>query len=80
MERNIRGGTIYNKFVFELRHPISLNPNATTTFICGNNGDLIGIRKNSQDLHLYNYDFKVFEEKYNVITIQNGMAGLMIQN
>ena len=41
MERNIRGGTIYNKFVFELRHPISLNPNATIfglTFIeAGNN-------------------------------------------
>ena len=28
-EKNIRGGTIYNKFVFELRHPISLNPSAT---------------------------------------------------
>ncbi|GIS31491.1 MAG: hypothetical protein Ct9H90mP3_2870 [Flammeovirgaceae bacterium] len=26
IERNIRGGTIYKKFVFELRHPISLNP------------------------------------------------------
>ena len=41
MERNIRGGTIYNKFVFELRHPISLNPNATIfglTFLeAGNN-------------------------------------------
>ena len=41
MEKNIRGGTIYNKFVFELRHPISLNPNATIfglTFIeAGNN-------------------------------------------
>ena len=41
MEKNIRGGTIYNKFVFELRHPISLNPNATIfglTFVeAGNN-------------------------------------------
>ena len=41
IERNIRGGTIYNKFVFELRHPISLNPNATIfglTFVeAGNN-------------------------------------------
>ena len=41
IERNIRGGTIYNKFVFELRHPISLNPNATIfglTFLeAGNN-------------------------------------------
>ena len=26
---NVRGGTIYNKFVMELRYPISLNPSAT---------------------------------------------------
>ncbi|MBU2915595.1 MULTISPECIES: BamA/OMP85 family outer membrane protein [Reichenbachiella] len=25
----IRGGTLYNKFVFELRYPVSLNPSAT---------------------------------------------------
>ena len=40
-ERNIQGGTIYNKYVFELRHPISLNPTATiygSTFVeAGNN-------------------------------------------
>ena len=29
LDKNIRGGTIYNKFVFELRHPVSLNPSAT---------------------------------------------------
>ena len=28
-EKNIKGGTIYNKYVFELRYPISLNPAAT---------------------------------------------------
>ena len=28
-EKNIQGGTIYNKYVFELRYPISLNPSAT---------------------------------------------------
>ncbi|MFY0626479.1 MAG: BamA/TamA family outer membrane protein [Reichenbachiella sp.] len=28
-ENNIRGGTIYNKFVMELRYPVSLNPSAT---------------------------------------------------
>jgi len=26
---SIRGGTVYNKFVFELRYPVSLNPTAT---------------------------------------------------
>lgn len=37
----IRGGTVYNKFVFELRYPLSLNPSATiyvTSFLeAGNN-------------------------------------------
>lgn len=28
-ENNIQGGTIFNKYVFELRYPISLNPQAT---------------------------------------------------
>ncbi|MDA0193461.1 MAG: BamA/TamA family outer membrane protein [Bacteroidetes bacterium] len=28
-ETGIRGGTVYNKFVFELRYPVSLNPTAT---------------------------------------------------
>ena len=28
-ETGLRGGTVYNKFVFELRYPISLNPTAT---------------------------------------------------
>ncbi|WP_245907041.1 BamA/OMP85 family outer membrane protein [Reichenbachiella versicolor] len=28
-ERNIRGGTLYNKFTMELRYPVSLNPSAT---------------------------------------------------
>ncbi len=28
-ENRIRGGTIFNKFVFELRYPVSLNPSAT---------------------------------------------------
>lgn len=27
--KNIQGGVIYNKFVFELRYPVSLNPSAT---------------------------------------------------
>jgi len=72
--------TKYGKITFEYNTiETPLNTNSNTTFICGTTGDLIGIRKNSQDLNLYNFDFKVFEEKYNVITIQNGMAALMIQ-
>ncbi len=73
--------TKYGKITFEyntIETPV--NPNSNNTFICGVTGEIIGIRKNAQDLNLYNFDFKVFEEKYNVITIQNGNCGLMIQN
>ena len=28
-ETSVRGGTVFNKFVFELRYPISLSPTAT---------------------------------------------------
>ena len=40
-ENGLEGGTIYNKYVFELRYPLSLNPSATiyiTSFLeAGNN-------------------------------------------
>jgi outer membrane protein insertion porin family len=40
-DNGIQGGTVYNKFVFELRYPLSLNPSATiyvTSFLeAGNN-------------------------------------------
>ena len=43
---DIRGGTIYNKFVFELRYPVSLNPSATIYLLtfteAGNNWKSFG--------------------------------------
>ncbi|MDI9356881.1 MAG: BamA/TamA family outer membrane protein [Chitinophagaceae bacterium] len=51
---NINGGTIFNKFVFELRYPISLNPSATIyalTFLeAGNNFNVI---RNYNPFNLY---------------------------
>lgn len=42
---NLRGGTVFNKFVMELRYPVSLNPSATiyalTFFEGGNNWENI---------------------------------------
>ena len=73
--------TKYGNITFEyntIETPV--NPNSSVTYLCGDDGQLIGIRKNTSELNLYNYDFKIFEEKYNVITIQNGMTHLMIQN
>lgn len=54
-----------------------LDPSGSYTNICDENGFVIGTRKNTYDMNLWNYDFKVFEEKYNMIIIQGGLIGLM---
>ena len=71
----------YNKVTFEYNTiTVPINEDATATFICGNDGELIGIRQDVTELNAYNFDFKVFEERYNVITIQNGNISLMLTN
>jgi len=71
----------YEKITFEYNtiEPPN-NPNFTSDITCDTNGDIIGIRKSSEEMNKYNYDFKVFEEKYNVLTIQGGNINLMISN
>lgn len=46
-------------------------------FICDLNGNAIGFRKTSAILNEYNFDLRIFEERYNVIIIQGGRLGLM---
>ena len=41
------------------------------------NGNAIGFRKTSAILNEYNFDLRIFEERYNVIIIQGGRLGLM---
>ena len=40
-------------------------------------GTIIGVRKEVYKLNKYNYDLKVFEERYNVIKISSGTIGLL---
>jgi hypothetical protein len=54
------------------------NPNATYTPICDADGNEIGTRKNLWQLKEYNFDLRIFEERYNVLEIQSGMGGLKI--
>ena len=56
------------------------NQNANVQIICDGNGELLGIRQDSNEVYDYNYDFKVFEERYNVITISNGSITMMLTN
>jgi len=53
------------------------NPNASFDVICDIDGNVIGTRKDNYDINLYNYDFKVFEERYNILEFVAGNAGLM---
>jgi hypothetical protein len=45
--------------------------------LCDENGEVIGVRKDVWNLNKYNYDLRVFEERYNVIEITGGRIGLM---
>ena len=46
-------------------------------YICDMNGNAIGFRKTSAILNEYNFDLRIFEERYNVVIIQGGRVGLM---
>ena len=39
--------------------------------------ELVGIRKDLAELHKYNFDLRVFEERYNVLSFVGGNCGLM---
>ncbi len=57
------------------------NPDgAIVDYVCDTNSNPIGFRKTSQQLNTYNYDLKVFEERYNVIKISGGKIGMMMAN
>ena len=46
--------------------------------MCDDQGNIIGVRKDVWRLNEYNYDLRVFEERYNMIEIQGGRIGLLI--
>ena len=47
-----------------------------STFCDPDTGVIISTRKNS-DVYAYNYDLLVFEERFNEVIIQGGIAGLL---
>ena len=46
-------------------------------YVCDDLGNPLGFRKKNANLNLYNYDLKIYEERYNVLVIQGGTLGLM---
>jgi hypothetical protein len=54
-----------------------LDPSSSYVEICDEDGNIIGTRKNIWDLNEYNFDLTVYEERYNIISFESGMCGLM---
>lgn len=76
------GGMNLNKFskvAFEfntLEPPINLE-RPTVDIICDTNNNPIGFRKSTADLTEFNYDLKIFEERYNMLIIMGGRGELL---
>ena len=51
--------------------------NLVADVICDEAGKIIGMRKDNWRLNKYNYDLRVFEERYNMIVITSGRIGLL---
>jgi hypothetical protein len=47
-------------------------------YLCDSSGIIIGLRKNLWDMNEYNFDLRVFEERFNMIEIIGGRMGLML--
>ena len=45
--------------------------------ICDEDGNTIGYRKDHFSINEYNFDLKVFEERYNVVYFRSGHVGLV---
>ena len=51
---------------------------ANVDVLCDPTGNIIGVRKDLWTLNEYNFDLRIFEERYNMIEIVGGRIGLMI--
>jgi hypothetical protein len=56
--------------------PIDTNDSNVYTIFCDNSGNPIGTNKQNWKLYNYNYNLTVFEERYNILSIVSGNAGL----
>ena len=53
-----------------------LDPSAQTLVICDPSGEIIGINKPVWSIYKYTYNFKCFEERYNILKFINGNGSL----
>lgn len=76
------GGMNVNKFKhvsleFNTIEPPNSENMKQGDIICDNKGNPLGFRKTTNTLKEYNFDLRVWEERYNVLIVKSGRLGLM---
>jgi len=67
----------FNTIQFEIQtYNPPLDPSAQTLVICDPSGGIIGINKPVWSIYKYTYNFKCFEERYNILKFINGNGSL----
>jgi hypothetical protein len=51
--------------------------NSSFDIICDSNGIAIGVRKSNWKLYDYNYNFTLYEERYNILSFISGNCGML---
>ena len=65
----------FKKTEFELKTITpNIDENNNVKYVCDENGDIISITKNNQNLYKYTYTMTLQEERYNFLVFQNGMV------
>jgi hypothetical protein len=68
----------YVTFEFNTIQPPLDTDNNNVEVLCDPSGGIIGVRKDTWRLNKWNFDLRVWEERYNMIVIENGSIGLLI--
>jgi len=66
----------YTWFEYNTIEPPVDPTNNDVEILCDASGAIIGVRKDVWRMNLYNFDLRVFEERYNIITVTSGCIGL----
>ena len=68
----------YVTFEFNTIQPPLDPDNNNVEVLCDPSGGIIGVRKDTWRLNKWNFDLRVWEERYNMIVIENGSIGILI--
>ena len=68
----------YVTFEFNTIQPPLDPENNDVQVLCDPSGGIIGVRKDTWRLNKWNFDLRVWEERYNMVVIESGSIGLLL--